>query len=66
MKEIISFEKDDISKEIKQLQFECKINNEVIEDLEAMEKTSEVEDALKEAYEERKRLDKLTIALLWT
>lgn len=65
MREIISFEKDDISEDVKKLQFECKINDGVIEDLEKMEKTQEVIEALKEAYEERKRLDKLTVALLW-
>lgn len=65
MTQIISYEKDDISKEVKKLQFDCKINDGVIEDLEAMERTAEVEEALQKAYAERKRLDKLTVQLLW-
>lgn len=65
MREIINYEKDDISKEVKKLQFDCKINEEVIADLEAMERTEEVKEALEEAYAERKRLDKLTVQLLW-
>lgn len=65
MREIINYEKDDISKEVKKLQFDCKINEEVISDLEAMERTEEVKEALEEAYTERKRLDKLTVQLLW-
>lgn len=65
MTEIISYENDDISKEIKKLQFDCRINEEVIADLESMEQTQEVIEALKEAYEERKRLDRLTVSLLW-
>lgn len=65
MREIINYEKDDISKEVKKLQFDCKINEEVIADLEVMERTEEVKEALEEAYAERKRLDKLTVQLLW-
>ncbi len=65
MTEIISYEKYDISKELKKLQFDCRINEEVIEDLETMERTEEVKEALEEAYAERKRLDKLTVQLLW-
>ncbi len=65
MAQIISYEKDDISKEVKKLQFDCRINEEVIADLETMERTEEVEEALKEAYAERKRLDKLTVQLFW-
>lgn len=65
MTEIISYEKNDIPKEIRKLQFDCKVNDGVIEDLENMERTQEVEDALKEAYAERKRLDALTVKLLW-
>lgn len=65
MTEIISYKKDDVSKEAKKLQFDCRINEEVIADLESTEQTQDVIEALKEAYEERKRLDKLTVALLW-
>lgn len=65
MREIINYEKDDISKEVKKLQFDCKINEDVIADLEAMERTEEVKEALEEAYAERKRLDKLTVQRLW-
>lgn len=65
MTQIISYEKDDISKEIKKLQIDCKINDGVIEDLETMERTPEVKEALKKAYKERERLDKLTVSFLW-
>lgn len=65
MTEIISYQKNDIPEQIKKLQFDCKINDEVISDLEAMEESEEVREALKEAYAERKRLDDLTIKLLW-
>ncbi|MCM1246471.1 MAG: hypothetical protein NC293_12590 [Roseburia sp.] len=66
MKEIISYEKNDISKEIQKLQFEDKVNEELIEEFEAMEQTDEVKEALKECYAEREKLTKLTIKLCWT
>lgn len=64
-KEIINYTKNDIPEEIRRLQLEDKINTEVIEDLECMAKTKEVIGALKEAYAERKRIEKLLIAYLW-
>jgi len=66
MREIISYEKDNISSEIKKMQFDTRINDEVIADLEAMERTEEVKEALREAYAERKRLDMLCIKLCWS
>ncbi|RKI37292.1 hypothetical protein D7V86_24195 [bacterium D16-51] len=65
MREIISYEKNDISKEVREMQFDTKVNLEVIEDLETMERTEEVEEALKEAYAEKEALDFLCIQLCW-
>ena len=64
-KEIINYEKNDIPKEIQKLQQEDRINMEVIEELEKMERTSEVIEALKEAYRERKRIENLLITCVW-
>ncbi len=60
-----SIRKNDTSEALKKLQEEDRINTGVIEDLEKMEKTEEVLQALSEAYEERKRIDKLTVELTW-
>lgn len=65
MAQIISFEKDDISKKVKKMQFDAKINSEVISDLESMDRTEEVEEALKEAYKEKEALDFLCVQLCW-
>lgn len=64
-KKIISYTKNDIPKEIQKLQQEDRINTEVIEELEQMERTSEVIEALKEAYAERKRIENLLISCVW-
>lgn len=64
-KEIINYTKNDISEEILRLQAEDTINTEVIEELEKMERTNEVIEALKDAYTERKRIEKTLIALAW-
>lgn len=64
-KEIIYYAKNDIPKEMLKLQAEDRINTEVIEELENMERTNEVIEALKEAYAERKRIEQTLIALTW-
>ena len=63
--EIIGEIKDDIPQALRKLQDEDRINTEVIETLEAMEKTEEVLQALDEAYEERKSITKRVIELTW-
>ena len=65
MTQIINYEKDDISKEVKKMQFDARVNEEVIEDLEAMERTEEVEEALAEAYAKKEELDFLCVQLCW-
>lgn len=60
-----SIRKNDTSEALKKLQDEDRINTEVIEELEKMEKTEEVSRALSEAYEERKRIDERTVELTW-
>lgn len=64
-KEVINYVKNDIPEEIQKLQSEDRVNTEVIEELEKMKKTSEVIEALKEAYAERKRIEKTLITLAW-
>lgn len=63
--EIIGEIKDDIPQALRKLQDEDRINTEVIETLEAMEKTEDVLQALNEAYEERKSITKRVIELTW-
>ncbi len=65
MKEILGEIKNDIPQALRKLQDEDRINTEVIEALEAMEKTEEVLQALNEAYEERKGITKRVIELTW-
>lgn len=64
-REIIGEVRDDIPQALRKLQYDDRINMQVIEELEAMEKTEEVLQALSEAYEERKRIDKRTAELTW-
>lgn len=63
--EIIGEIKDDIPQALRKLQDEDRINTEVIDTLEAMEKTEDVLQALNEAYEERKSITKRVIELTW-
>ena len=64
-REIIGEVRNDIPQALRKLQYDDRINMQVIEELEAMEKTEEVLQALSEAYEERKRIDKRTAELTW-
>lgn len=64
-REIIGEVRNDIPQALRKLQYDDRINMQVIEELEAMEKTEEVLQGLSEAYEERKRIDKRTAELTW-
>lgn len=64
MKQIIDYKNND-QEELRKMQKECKIWMEVIEELENMDQTGEVIEALREAEENLKNIENEIIRRTW-
>lgn len=64
MKQIIDYKNND-QEELRKMQKECKIWMEVIEELENMDQTEEVIEALREAEENLKNIENEIIRRTW-